>query len=279
MPPHATHSSDDESPLQDNTETLLLRSKRTERKHKRQAKRERQRNAVVKLTTLPTELILESLKLLQPTDVFNFGLVNHRFHSVVIANANVVGDAIINQRYPLLVQCFPLPKLLSDVNPAVRALLSDEKRQVRLGIHHKPYQHVWPPNSKVLCTCLTCIMTWNNLCLALDFAHWQNHLDSGEPIPIIPRGQSPEWNAKLVQRNAHIVGTALYNSLWHARILERHLESTVRAIRRHAKNKGNKRKHVEMTDEDADVGTDAFLTKPGPLSLEFPFQRDEYYML
>lgn len=34
-----------------------------------------------------------------------------------------------------------------------------------------------------------------------------------------------------------------------------------------------------MTDEDADSGTDAFLSKPGPLSLEFPYHRDNYYLL
>ena len=34
-----------------------------------------------------------------------------------------------------------------------------------------------------------------------------------------------------------------------------------------------------MTEEDALAATDAFLSKHGPASLEFPYQRDEYYML
>jgi hypothetical protein len=34
-----------------------------------------------------------------------------------------------------------------------------------------------------------------------------------------------------------------------------------------------------MTDEDATTGTDSFLAKHGPPSLEFPYHRDEYYML
>jgi hypothetical protein len=34
-----------------------------------------------------------------------------------------------------------------------------------------------------------------------------------------------------------------------------------------------------MTDEDAALGTDSFLVKHGPPSLEFPYHRDEYYML
>lgn len=115
--------------------------------------------------------------------------------------------------------------------------------------------------------------------MVLDFAHWQDNLDNGEPISIIPRGQSNEWNQALVARNARMVRQALNNSLCHARILEIHLDSTIRSIRRHAKNKGNKRKHVDMTEADARNGTDEFLVKAGPLSLEFPYQRDEYYML
>lgn len=113
----------------------------------------------------------------------------------------------------------------------------------------------------------------------LDFAHWQQHLDSGTPIPIIPRGEAPEWNKELVARNARIARKAMENPLWHASILALHLESTIRAIRRHSKNRGNKRVHVEMTEAEAAAGTDAFLSKHGPLSLEFPYQRDEYYML
>ena len=115
--------------------------------------------------------------------------------------------------------------------------------------------------------------------MVLDFAHWQDNLDRGVPIPIMPRGKSTEWNDWLIWRNAKMAEAALENSLWHARILELHLDSTRRAIRRHAKNKGNKRKHVDMTDAEAAAGTDAFLAKAGPLGLEFPYQRDEYYML
>ncbi|KAF2255187.1 hypothetical protein BU26DRAFT_559804 [Trematosphaeria pertusa] len=277
MPRHVT--SDDDEPLEDKTAALSLRSKRTGRMWKKQAKRDRKREAVLTLTKLPTELILECLKLLQPGDVLRFGFVNRRFRSLVDANAAVLGGAFLGTRYPLLVQCFPLPKRLAEVDAALQALLVHPKRQSQLGIHRKPYQHVPPPDPNVLCTCLTCVMSWNNLCLVLDFAHWQDNLDKGEPIPIVPRGQSPQWNQQLVHRNANIVRLAIRDPLWHARILETHLDSTIRSIRRHAKNKGNKRKHVEMTDEEAELGTDRFLSKPGPSSFEFPYIRDEYYLL
>lgn len=280
MPRHATTgSSEDEEPLEDKTAALQLRSKRTERQQKKQSKRDRKRDAIVNLTKLPTELILECLKLLPPGDVLNFGAVNRRFRSLVARNANVIGDSIIKQRYPILTQCFALPKLLTEVDPAMREFLVDEGRQRLLAIHHKPYQHVRPLDLHRVCSCISCFMLFNNLNLALDFAYWQDNLDTGKPLPIIPRGKTPDWNEELVQRNARVVYAALHNSLWHARILELHLNSTVRSIKRHAKNKGNQRKHVEMTDEEASMGTDAFLAKPGPLSLEFPFHRDEYYML
>ncbi|KAF1950372.1 hypothetical protein CC80DRAFT_482763 [Byssothecium circinans] len=280
MPRQSYSPSDDEEPLEDKTAALQLRSKRTSRQQKKQKKRDIKRDAIPTLAKLPTELVLECLKLLTIADVLKFGRVNRRFRSLVDAHATVIGDSIISQRYTLLAQCFPLPRFLDDVEPSTRELLLDEKRQRTLGLHsNKYYQHVRPLDPQVLCSCFTCLMLWNNLNLALDFAHWQDNLDTGKAIPMIPRGQAPAWNEELVQRNAAIVRAALRNSLWHARILEVHLDSTIRSIRRHAKNKGNKRKHVEMTEEDVEEGTDAFLVKSGPLSLEFPFHRDEYYLL
>lgn len=279
MPRHNANDSEGEEPLDDKTTALQLHSKRTERQRKQQAKRDRKRDAIISLIKLPTELIIESLTYLRPGDVLSFSHINRRFRSLVDAHANVIGNAIIQQRYTLLAQCLVLPKLLAEVDPSARPLLVNDRRQEFLGIHRKPYQHLQPPDQHFVCTCLSCILAWNNLCVALDFAHWQTNLDTGEPLPIIPRGTTPEWNRNLVHRNAQVVRAALRHPLWHARILEMHLDSTIRAIRRQGKNKGNKRKHVEMTDEDAARGTDAFLSKPGPLSLEFPYHRDEYHML
>ena len=273
------HVSDDDEPLEDKTAALTLHNKRTERMQRKKVTRDKKRDAIVNLTKLPTELLLESLKYLEPRDVFRFSFVNRRFLSLVNANSSVIGDAIIASRYTILVQCFPTPKLLSDVEPSIRPILTDANRQTQLGIHKRPYQHIQSPDAQQLCTCLTCILTWNNLSLVLDFAHWQDNLDTGKPIPMIPRGQAPEWNQGLISRNARITRRAIDDSLWHARILEVHLDSTIRAIRRHAKNKGNKRAHVDMTVEEETAAKDSFLAKHGPPSLEFPYHRDEYYML
>lgn len=271
--------SDDDEPLEDTTAKLILNNKRTERQKRKNVTRQQKRDAIVNLTKLPTELLLETLEYLLPSDVLNFGAVSQRFRSLVQANANILGDAIIAHRYSILVHCFPTPKLLSEVEPTLQELLTRPDRQKQLSIHNRPYQHVQAPDPQQLCTCLTCILTWNNLGLVLDFAHWTTHLDTGTPIPIIARGQKEEWNITLVARNARIARKAVDNSLWHAVILEQHLDSTIHAIRRHGKNKGNKRIHIAMTDENGASGTDTFLAKHGPLSLEFPYQRDEYYML
>jgi hypothetical protein len=271
-------SSDDE-PLEDTTAAIPLRSKRTERKQRRKATRDKKKDSVPNLSRLPTELVLIILKLLPPSDVYNFAHTDRRFHGLVDSNASIIGDAIIRQRYTILSQCFPLPKLLVDLDPKVQPLVTDPARQKQLGIHKRPYQHVQPPDPHLVCTCLTCLLTWNNLGLVLDFAHWQNNLDLSEPLPTLPRGKNVDWNAKLIRHNASIVHTALRNSLSYARILEMHLDSTIRSIRRHHGNESDKRKHVDMTAEDAARGDDAFLQKAGPLSLEFPFNREEYYML
>jgi hypothetical protein len=194
--------------------------------------RDKKRDAIVNLTKLPTELLLESLKYLEPRAVFNFSFVNRRFRNLVHANSRVIGDAIIASRYTLLAQCFPTPILLSNVEPSIRPILTDANRQTQLGIHKRPYQHIQSPDAQQLCTCLTCILTWNNLGLVLDFAHWQANLDTGKPIPMIPRGQAPEWNQGLIARNARIARRAIDDSLWHARILEVHLDGRLGDMRR-----------------------------------------------
>ncbi|KAF1996000.1 hypothetical protein P154DRAFT_444198 [Amniculicola lignicola CBS 123094] len=272
-------SSDDNAALDDRTVAIPLRSKRTGRMQRKEATRQRRREAAAGLDQLPAELILEVLKLSRPSDVFSFSHVDRRFHELVRRNANIIGAAMIQQRYGILAKCFPLPKMLAEVDPAIQPLLTDPRRQQLLDIHKKPYQHVHPPNPHLTCTCVTCMLTWNNLGLVLDFAHWQPYLDHGEPIPTLPRGETTQWNTDLVTRNARIVRMALANPLWHARILETHLESTIRSIRRHRNNKGNRRTHVDMLDDEAATGTDDFLAKHGPLGIEFPYHRDEYYML
>jgi hypothetical protein len=272
-------ASEDDEPLNDTTAALALHSKKTERVQRRQATRARKNSEKASLARLPTELLLETLKLVRPSDVFAFSGVCPRFRALVLAHSTVIGDEILQRRYRILAQCFPLPVLLSHVDAATRSLLTDESRQKTLSQHSKAYPHVRPPDAQQLCTCLTCILTSNNLGLVLDFAHWQDNLDNGEPIPLLPRGRMVPWNEELVHQNASIVRAAVRDSLWHAKILETHLDSTIRSIRRHGQNKGNRRTHVDMTEEEAATGTDDFLAKAGPLSLEFPYDRDGYYML
>ncbi|KAI1483717.1 hypothetical protein F4774DRAFT_405722 [Daldinia eschscholtzii] len=266
--------------LEDKTEALTLRSKRTERARKKQAKRIKKTSRDSRdLLSLPYELISEILALLRPSDVFSLQRVNRFFYQFIIQEEHQISRAITSWRYVCLEKCFRLPVLMEKIDPSVHAMIRSPERQELLIIHKKPYQHIQSPNPKEICTCLTCLLRWSALCFIADFAHWQRNLDIGEPIPMIARGKHPAWNQDLIASNAAIVRKALRSPLWHARLLEAHLDSTTRSISRHAANKGNKRRRFRMTKEDMESGSDLFLEKSGPPSFDFPFHRDNYYML
>ncbi|KAI0003515.1 hypothetical protein F4779DRAFT_96068 [Xylariaceae sp. FL0662B] len=266
--------------LEDKTEALTLRSKRTERARKKQTKKARKTTYQPRdLLSLPFELVLEILSFLRPSDIFNLRRVNRAFHGFVAQEEQRISRAVVRWRYVCLEKCFRLPVLMEHINEAIHPSLQCAERQELLTIHKKPYQHVLAPDPAETCTCLTCMLRWSALCLIVDFARWQQNLDKGEPIPIIPRGRSPEWNQNLIVSNAAVVRKALRSPLWHARLLEAHLDSTSRSISRHAANKGNKRRRFRMSREEMESGTDLFLERSGPPSFDFPFHRDNYYML
>ncbi|XDG05021.1 hypothetical protein ABKA04_004636 [Annulohypoxylon sp. FPYF3050] len=274
--------SDDEelAELEDKTEALTLRSKRTERVRKRQAKKTKNTKPQShNPLDLPYELVLDILVLLQPSDIFNLQRVNRAFRDFIILDEHRIAKSIINWRYACLKKCFRRPILTKDIDPSIRSYVLSPERQESLTIHKKPYQHVQSPDPTEVCTCLTCLLRWSSLCLIPDFAHWQKNLDVGEPIPMIRRGTYPEWNKALIASNADIVRKALHSPLWYARLLEAHLDSTTRSIRRQAANKGNKRLRFRMEKEDMESGLDLFLERSGPPSFDFPFHRDNYYML
>lgn len=259
---------------------LHVHSKRTERLRKKQQKKQKKPLVGARgILDLPYELILGIFALLRPSDLFRLARVNRDLHDFITRQEVVLASNIVTWRYPCLAQCLRLPVPLAEVDASMRGILQLDQRQEIMTIHKKPYQHIQSPDPAFLCTCLTCLLRWNSLCLAVDFAHWQDNLDKGEPIPVIPRGKSLAWNQQLVAAHADIVIKALSSPLLHATILEAHLDSTTNSIRRHSQNKGNKRRRFRMTPEDVESGTDAFLQRSGPPTLDFPFHRDNYYML
>lgn len=266
--------------LEDKTEALTIRSKRTERVRKKQTKKSLK--AKVKdsaqdfLSLLPYELVMEILALLRPSDLFRLQRASKSFHNFIVQEETRLARAVLRWRYSSLEKCFRRPVLLADIDPAIHGLLQTPERHEILTIHKKPYQHIRPPEPTEVCTCLTCTLRWSALAIIVDFAHWQQHLDEGEPIPMIPRGKRPQWNETIIDAHAAIVRKALYSPLWHARLLEAHLDSTTRSIRRHAANKGNKRRRFHMIKKDVDSGTDLFLDRSGPPSFDIPYHRDNY---
>ncbi|KAK8054588.1 hypothetical protein PG994_009655 [Apiospora phragmitis] len=328
---HLTREEDDLEPLEDKTEALTLRSKKTERAQKKQqlraAKKQSKPAPRGLLLDLPYELLLEILYLLRPSDLFNLRRAGKGYDAFITSEESRISQHVVSWRYSCLAQCFRLPVLIrdmqqqqqqqqqqtrgdgaadhenghdehgeeddDDIDIDIVSILQSPERQDRLGIHKRPYGHVPPPDPAKVCTCLTCVLRWSALCLVVDFAHWQADLDRGEPIPTWARSEPvPEWNRRLLARNADVVRKALslnspsssttpggVGGLWHARLLEAHLDSTVRANRRHAANKGNKRRRFQMTSQDVAAGTDTFLERSGPPTFDFPFHRDNYYML
>ncbi|KAG8165076.1 hypothetical protein KVR01_005351 [Diaporthe batatas] len=268
--------------------SLTVFSKRCQRRLK---KRHRSKPSGVyrNFLGLPFDILIHILGFVRPSDVFRLSRTCHALHAFILQDHSALtARTIIQRRYSCLEKCMRLPVLLTDVEDQdLRDLLQHTERQKKLDIHRRPYyQHVAPPDPGVICTCMTCILRWNLLCLAVDFSHWQSHLDKGEPLPIIQRGSQPKWNSELLSSHEAVVlkavnpavgGTA--SPLWYAAILEAHLASTVRALSRHSANKGNKRPRFRMTLEDMASGTDMFLERSGPPSADFPFNRDNYYML
>ncbi|KAB5576082.1 hypothetical protein GE09DRAFT_614676 [Coniochaeta sp. 2T2.1] len=256
---------------------LVVHSRRSERQRKKQLKRQNRPAPEFRhMFDLPYELLRKILTLLYPSDIIRLSRTNKSLKQFIDQEEATLARNIIRWRYPCLEQCFRLPVSLEDMEPSSRpALLNpDRHRFLKRG-----FEHVLVPDLKVVCTCFTCLLRWNSLCLAVDFAHFQGHLDRGEPMPEIPRGKKPVWNQKLLKANADVVNKAMAQPLWYACILEAHLKSTVRSIKRHSENQGNRRQRFRMTKEDQQAGTDLFLESKGPPTMDFPYRRDNYYML
>ncbi|KAI9051754.1 hypothetical protein LZ554_004794 [Drepanopeziza brunnea f. sp. 'monogermtubi'] len=268
-----------EQPLIDTTAVIPLRSKRTERRQKKHQLKTSKLDARATIWDMPREILTELLLLLRPSDIFALSHVNRSWQKFVLAEELTLCRKIIARRYSVLSKCFPLPVLLENVDRDMHLALLNEERQAAMNIHKRPYQHITPPDPHLICTCLTCILAWNNLNLVVDFAHWQPNLDQGEPVTMIERGKHPKWNHRLTRANAKVVQKALKSPLWYVRILEDHLKSTVGSIQRHGNNKGNRRRRFLLSVEDAESETDSFLERSGPPSMDFPFHRDNYYML
>ena len=271
-----------EEELVDLTEALALRSKRTERRRrKRETKdaKSRSRGAAAGLLNLPYEITMHILTMLRPSDVFCLSRTNKAFSFFVQEQEETLVRDITAARYACLSRCFRVPVLLKNMEPALCRHLKDAERHDKWYTSQRGFQHIAAWDKETMCSCGSCILRWNTLCVAVDFAHWQDDLDKGKPLPTIARGRNPQWNQRLVESHAAVVRKAFTSRLWHARILEAHLDSTIRSIRRHAENKGNRRLRFRMTKADERAESDAFLERAGPPSVDVPWHRDNYYLL
>jgi hypothetical protein len=283
-PTKKTRIIDEDEPLVDTTAALPLHSKKTERTKKRLERKQRkaaEQPSPTTLLDLPPELLQEILGLLRPRDVLQLSMASQAVRAFVLENENTIARDIIRRRYWVLAQCFPLPLPFDDIDTTAKPALLSERRQNMLQIHKKPYQHVKGIDPLKICTCMSCVLAWNNLCMVLDLSHWQKNLGNRIPIEMIPRGTNPEWNQKLLDKHARIVEHAMNSRLTHAAILEKHLQSTVQTISRTFRGKKtvHPKRLYHLAPVDAEQETDEFLERSGPPSYEFPWHRDNYYGL
>lgn len=271
----------EDEPLVDTTASLPLRSKKTERLQKRLDKKNRKVASATRLLDLPPELLSHVLESLQPTDLFRLTRVSKALQSFIKTNNSSLARSIIQRDYHVLSRTFPRPFPLFCVPTTAHPGLLSPRRQEMISIHKKPYSHVPPIDPYSICTCMTCVFAWNNLALILDLAHWQPQLDRREPLPVIPRGTAPEWNADLLDSHARIVQDAMVFPLTYAAMLQTHLRTTIATLLRTVRGKKtvHPRRLYHFTPADASTKTDAFLERPGPPSYEFPWMRDCYYGL
>lgn len=279
-------SSDLQTPLIDRTEALALRSRKTDRKQRKLGRKPlKDAASEPHLLALTMELLLDVLSYLRPSDIFRFQRTCKAVRDFVSRYEAYTARVIAKFRYPSLSRCFPRPVALEDVDAIYHDALLDEHRQTLLGIHRRPYaHHIAPHDPDLVCSCLTCILAWNNLCLIVDLAYWTDEaIARGKAITTIPRGQTPTWNVELLGRHAAVVRRALTSPLWYLAILQRHLSTTASAIRRYAPRGGNTQAATAatfgLTLRDETDETDAFCAREGPPSYEFPLTRDAYYGL
>lgn len=277
---------DDDEPLVDTTAALPLHSKKTERMQKRLEKKSKKKLAPKpqSFLDLPSELLLDVFTYLRPSDLFRLQRLNRTTKSFIQENEATISREIIMTRYSNLAKCFPLPIAFSTLDPKYHSALLSPKRQDLLAIHKKPYQHVKPLDPLDICTCMTCVFAWNNLCTIADLAHWQKALDNREPIPMIPRGQTPEWNQDLINHNAALVQAAMNSPLVYAALLALHLDTTTRTILRRSKYIKARpvlpeHRPYQLSLAEAAQESDVYLARKGPPSYEFPYHRDNYYNL
>lgn len=278
MTPPAVDDDSDDEVLIDNTEALTLHSKKTDRQKKKLERKTKKRAAKPHLLSLYPELVIEILSHLRPSDVISYQQTCRLAKAFVEQHDASIARPIISCRYSVLAQCFPRPVFLHTVDHKYHGVMMSERRQKLLTIHRKPYAHIASHDASVLCSCLTCVLAWNNLCLIVDLSHWTTSaIAHRKPIPMIPRGQNPEWNSQLVGKHADVVRRALESPLWYGLILQRHLQTTIFGIRRYTPKDGEA--GFGLDDDDVAAGTDAFCARDGPPSYEFPLHRDTYYSL
>nr|OQO23704.1 hypothetical protein B0A51_09941 [Rachicladosporium sp. CCFEE 5018] len=276
-------SDENDEELIDTTAALTLRSKKTLRIAKRRTKPKKTiaRPVVASFLELPSELLQEVFSHLAVADIHRLARTSRDLRDFILEHESSIARDIISLRYPILAKCFPLPVTFDKLPPEHHEALLSPAHQSRLLLSLKPYaQHVPPPSPRTICSCVSCTFAWINLAIVTDLAHWQTNLNTREPIPMIKRGEQPEWNVELLAQTKRTLERTLTSPLVYATILERHLHTTSSTILRRSlftKVRPVLPEHRPYFLSHSEVLTDAFLERKGRDNFEPPFHRDNYY--
>jgi hypothetical protein len=157
----------------DMTAPLKLHSKRTERLQKKLNKKKQKRSGqVMEFFDLPLEIFTEVLSYLRPSDVFRLARTNKALNQFILQEEKHISQSIVSWRYVVLEKCFRTPIPLELVDQSIHPALQDENREAIKTMKKNSFQHFKSSDPRVVCTCWTCILRWNILNVAVDFAHW-----------------------------------------------------------------------------------------------------------
>ncbi|KAL8389688.1 hypothetical protein RB595_009021 [Gaeumannomyces hyphopodioides] len=246
---------------------------------------------------LPLELFMEICLLLRPSDLSALSRVNRALRAFIAYHGDEIARTIICWRYPRLARSFPLP-FRASLNTSERMRWTSGQEPDEEPPIHPRYRyeqplrpaHIEQPPFEVVCECRSCVERWDKLMMAVDYSYWQDpedHYSSFFPDKYA-MNYMPTWGVELNTLHAAVVKKAVLGvgaggtggRLWHARILEKYLASTVRSALRHAPKKNlpkknlrrrNPFKQIAPTEEEVRAETDAFLERCG--MSEFMFFR------
>lgn len=245
---------------------------------------------------LPFDVLLDIFLWLRPSEIRTISHGSLALEEYLSRYDYYLAKRIIAERYNILSKCFPLPISVTELDSRTKELLGHPEILHRSQTQHPILGYLEPGDLSKICSCKSCKLAWDNLCLVVDLAHFQGHLHYGVPIPKLgPAGDKN--NTKLMKSVALQVEEAVRSPMAYAAILELQLFSIVSTITRTHMSAPDRKRYNNLpgfrprmrplylrrpyglTDEEVALNTDHFLRRQYKEAQPFPKKRDDYYGL